>query len=275
MNQPIVSVGIPTYNRPSGLLRTLDCITGQTYKNLEIIISDNCSPDYVSDEIVHSFQKNNNRIHYFRQNKNRGMDFNFRYVLSKASGKFFMWAADDDEWEPEFIEACIEKIQNTGSVMTAFDTVFRKNGQIEHNPMPNLSINNTPYQNAALFLECLQPSLFYGIHHRQEILCVLNEEFFDFYDCFFVLRQIINNNFVLINDKVLYKVGIDTEQYIKKPFNPIQGRVFEYKPFLVSCLNLVLESDRLNIKEKLLLCQLISEVVSNLFMYHEQENLTV
>ena len=36
-NQPLVSVGIPTYNRPEGLRQTLDCITFQTYKNLEII----------------------------------------------------------------------------------------------------------------------------------------------------------------------------------------------------------------------------------------------
>ena len=41
--QPLVSVGIPTYNRPEGLRRTLECITKQTYKNLEIIVSNNCS----------------------------------------------------------------------------------------------------------------------------------------------------------------------------------------------------------------------------------------
>ncbi|MBU4370171.1 glycosyltransferase [Patescibacteria group bacterium] len=44
-NQQLVSVGIPTYNRPESLRRTLECITSQTYKNLEIIISDNCSPN--------------------------------------------------------------------------------------------------------------------------------------------------------------------------------------------------------------------------------------
>ena len=42
-NLPLVTVGIPTYNRPKGLERTLQCILNQTYANLEIIISDNCS----------------------------------------------------------------------------------------------------------------------------------------------------------------------------------------------------------------------------------------
>ena len=40
---PMVTVGIPTFNRPEGLERTLACITKQTYTNLEIIVSDNCS----------------------------------------------------------------------------------------------------------------------------------------------------------------------------------------------------------------------------------------
>ena len=40
---PLVSVGIPTYNRPKGLKRLLKQIQNQTYKNIEIIVSDNCS----------------------------------------------------------------------------------------------------------------------------------------------------------------------------------------------------------------------------------------
>ena len=42
---PLVTVGIPTYNRPAGLERTLECIRQQSYTNLEIIVSDNCSTD--------------------------------------------------------------------------------------------------------------------------------------------------------------------------------------------------------------------------------------
>ena len=49
---PLVTVGIPTYNRPEGLERTLACITQQTYPNLEIIISDNCSPGPEVGEVI-------------------------------------------------------------------------------------------------------------------------------------------------------------------------------------------------------------------------------
>lgn len=100
---PLVSVGIPTFNRPDGLRRTLECITGQTYKNLEIIVSDNCSPGPETESVVREFMAKDSRIRYYRQEINRGPTVNFGFVLEKATGEYFMWAADDDEWESPFI----------------------------------------------------------------------------------------------------------------------------------------------------------------------------
>ncbi|HAN79146.1 MAG TPA: hypothetical protein DCQ31_15960 [Bacteroidales bacterium] len=102
-NLPLVSVGIPTYNRPEGLRRTLECITGQTYKNLEIIVSDNCSPDSNVTDVINEFTKKDPRVRAYRQVENIGAAENFKFVLQKATGEYFMWAADDDEWKPEFI----------------------------------------------------------------------------------------------------------------------------------------------------------------------------
>ncbi|MFH1461880.1 MAG: glycosyltransferase family 2 protein [bacterium] len=112
-NQQLVSVGIPTYNRPEGLRRTLECITGQTYKNLEIIVSDNCSQGKETEEIMREFMAKDSRIQYFHQEKNKGAFFNFDFVLKKATGEYFMWAADDDEWELFFIESCIKEFYNS------------------------------------------------------------------------------------------------------------------------------------------------------------------
>lgn len=103
-NGPLVSVGIPCYNRPEGLRRTLECICGQTYRNLEIIISDNCSPDPDVERVAREFACKDPRIQYFRQSVNEGPAFNFKFVLEKATGEYFMWASDDDEWESEFIQ---------------------------------------------------------------------------------------------------------------------------------------------------------------------------
>jgi len=108
MSGPLVSVGIPSYNRPKGLRRTLDCITGQTYKNLEIIISDNCSDDPQVESIIQEFSRRDNRIRYYRQDRNKGAGFNFPFVLEKATGPYFMWAADDDWWDNTYISKCMD-----------------------------------------------------------------------------------------------------------------------------------------------------------------------
>jgi glycosyltransferase domain-containing protein len=109
--QPLVTVGIPTFNRPHGLRRTLECVTSQTYKNLEIIVSDNASPGAETDNVVQAISQYDDRIKYFRQPANMGANPNFKFVLDHAKGKYFMWFADDDSCGPAFINelvACLE-----------------------------------------------------------------------------------------------------------------------------------------------------------------------
>ena len=95
-NSPLVSVGIPTYNRPKSLIRTLNSILHQTYKNLEIIISDNCSTNADVEKIVMKLCSKDSRIKYFRQKKNMEAAYNFNFVKNNSNGKYFMWLADDD-----------------------------------------------------------------------------------------------------------------------------------------------------------------------------------
>lgn len=112
INQPLVSIGIPTYNRPAGLRHTLECVTKQTYKNLEIVVSNNASPDDETDAIIRSYAANDDRIKYYKQDTNIGAWRNFEFVLAKATGKYFVWFADDDSCEPAFVEeivACLEQ----------------------------------------------------------------------------------------------------------------------------------------------------------------------
>ena len=60
-NFPLVSIGIPTYNRPEGLRAALLAITRQTYKNIEVIVSDNASPGGEIIRIMDDFCKNDSR----------------------------------------------------------------------------------------------------------------------------------------------------------------------------------------------------------------------
>jgi len=118
-SNPLVSIGIPTYNRPNQLRRALESACNQRYKNIEIIVSDNCSPGSETNEIVSEFLSKDDRIRFFRQKKNEGMMFNFYFVLEMAKGHYFFWLSDDDYISPDFISILLQYLEMDKSIMVA------------------------------------------------------------------------------------------------------------------------------------------------------------
>ena len=123
IDRMLVSIGIPTYNRPVLLRRALKQLTTQTYKKLEIIVSDNASPGNETANVVAELMAHDSRISYFRQKKNLGAHNNFFFVFEKAKGEFYMWAADDDQWEPWFVERCVEILMQIPERVAAISEV--------------------------------------------------------------------------------------------------------------------------------------------------------
>ncbi|MFK7873444.1 MAG: glycosyltransferase family A protein [Oligoflexales bacterium] len=116
--EPIVTIGIPTYNRPKGLEETLRLVLQQTYKNLEVIVSDNCSPCASEVDAV-MLKFNDDRIKFVRQKKNVGAMMNFHYLLHQASSEYFMWVADDDVIDSNLVEELVKKHQEDPQLATA------------------------------------------------------------------------------------------------------------------------------------------------------------
>jgi glycosyltransferase involved in cell wall biosynthesis len=110
LNCPLVTIAIPTYNRADAYLReAIQSAINQTYPNLEIIISDNCSSDD-TELIVESF--NDPRIQYYRHDENIGANNNFNFCLKKATGVFFLLLHDDDLIDEGFVKKCIDVAKN-------------------------------------------------------------------------------------------------------------------------------------------------------------------
>ena len=129
-SSPLVTVGIPTYNRPEGLEKTLISIINQTYTNLVIIVSDNCSTNPGVLPVLKKFATLDDRVKFIVQEKNLSLVPNFQYLLDNATGKYFMWAADDDQWESTFIERCVQALEANDDVAIAMTTmdIFDENG---------------------------------------------------------------------------------------------------------------------------------------------------
>jgi glycosyltransferase involved in cell wall biosynthesis len=122
---PLVSVGLPTYNRPERLRNALDCLINQTYPNLEIIVSNDHSPTMDTYDILEEYSKKDPRIKVFTQSQNIGIYANFYFVLQKATGKYFMYAQEDDLWEPDFIKSLVSQLENHRDQVMAMSAVNR------------------------------------------------------------------------------------------------------------------------------------------------------
>ena len=103
---PLVTIAIPTYNRADSYLKqAIEIAFNQTYQDIEIIISDNCSSDD-TETLVKTFT--DPRIRYFRQKENIGANNNFNFCLEQAKGDYFLLFHDDDLIDNDFIETCME-----------------------------------------------------------------------------------------------------------------------------------------------------------------------
>jgi glycosyltransferase involved in cell wall biosynthesis len=106
MTYPLVTIGIPTYNRAAGYLRdALESALAQDYPNLEIVVSDNGSTD---DTEAYVAGLADPRVRYFKQQPSLTPDGNFNFCLAQAQGSYFILLHDDDILDVDFVSACLE-----------------------------------------------------------------------------------------------------------------------------------------------------------------------
>ncbi len=99
-NEPLVSVIIPTYNRGRLILDSVNSVLNQTYKNIELIVVDDCSTDDTK-EIIESIK--DFRIKYIKLEKNSGACAARNRGIERATGEFIAFNDSDDLWIPEKI----------------------------------------------------------------------------------------------------------------------------------------------------------------------------
>ena len=111
----LISICIPSYNRPETLLRLLNSIdiNKENREIVEIVIVEDKSPLQIDiRNTVQEFQKKSDLIiSYYENEINLGFDKNIREVVSKAKGKFSMFMGDDDIFVPKKLDGFINFIQ--------------------------------------------------------------------------------------------------------------------------------------------------------------------
>ena len=108
----MVSVIIPTFERPQKLKRALFSVINQTYTNLEIIVVNDAQEEGVKD-IIRDF--NDTRIKYFKNERKKGGNGARNTGILRSKGEYVAFLDDDDEWYPNKIQKQIESLSENNN----------------------------------------------------------------------------------------------------------------------------------------------------------------
>lgn len=137
--KPMISVGIPTYNRVDWLKCALDSVLNQIYSNIEIIVYDNASTDGTEFLMKYYCSKYDN-IRYYKNDYNVGPWNNYRKLTDKMMGKYIFFLPDDDYLlDGLFFSEAVE-------IMELEDNVLMVGGMVEEYKVHTGEIINKNYK---------------------------------------------------------------------------------------------------------------------------------
>ena len=124
MIKDLVSVIIPVYKAERFIKQTINSVINQTYKNIEIIIVDDCSPDKSAD-IILEMAKIYSQIKYFKLDVNSGAAVARNKGIEVSEGQYIAFLDSDDSWKPSKIEKEIELLRekNGNFAFTAIEMI--------------------------------------------------------------------------------------------------------------------------------------------------------
>jgi glycosyltransferase involved in cell wall biosynthesis len=104
---PRVTVGMPAYNAERFIGEAIESMLAQTFREVEIVISDNASTDGTA-EICAGYVARDDRIRYVRNATNLGACRNYSNLVGMARGEYFKWASSNDTCHPDYVRRCVE-----------------------------------------------------------------------------------------------------------------------------------------------------------------------
>ena len=110
MNADTIDILLPTYNGEKYLKEQIDSILNQTYKNIRLIISDDCSKDS-TPKILEEYRGKDERIELYLQKENIGVVKGIEFLLKKVKSNYYMLADQDDVWLTMKVEKSIETLK--------------------------------------------------------------------------------------------------------------------------------------------------------------------
>lgn len=119
MNNPLVTVIIPTYNREDLIGNALESTISQTYDNLEIIVVDDNSCDK-TENVIKKYIEMDTRVKYIKHKKNLGGGASRNTGIKNSKGEYIAFLDSDDVWRLDKIEKQLECFRRNQSLIAVF-----------------------------------------------------------------------------------------------------------------------------------------------------------
>ncbi|ABS21262.1 glycosyltransferase [Bacillus cytotoxicus] len=165
VEDPLVSILIPTYNRPYYLKLALDSALAQTYSNIEIIIGDDSTNAETETLLRQHYLPNYNNIIYIRNQSTLGQFHNDLMLLEYARGNYINFLMDDDLFHPHKIQRMMhyfsQDVKNEIALVTSYRKRINAVGNQIEDALPTFQLfpNDTILDGTALGDVMLQTSL--------------------------------------------------------------------------------------------------------------------
>ncbi|KEK24797.1 glycosyltransferase family 2 protein [Bacillus gaemokensis] len=141
---PLVSILIPTFNRPHYLQIALESALAQTYSNIEIIIGDDSTNDETETLLRTQYLPNYDNITYIRNASTLGQFHNDLMLLERANGVYVNYLMDDDLFHHEKIEKMMvyfqQDVENEIVLVTSYRKLINEEGTIIEDAPPTVQL---------------------------------------------------------------------------------------------------------------------------------------
>lgn len=142
---PLVSILIPTYNRPHYFKLALESALRQTYKNIEVVICDDSTNEGIENAVKEYLEKYNN-IRFYKNEKNLGQFENDLKLFSLAQGEYINYLMDDDIFHEDKIMSMmnffIDDVKEEIKIVTSVRKLINQDG----NEIPNNTLSKSLFK---------------------------------------------------------------------------------------------------------------------------------
>lgn len=144
----MVTIVLPTYNGEKYIRQSIESVIGQTYKEWELIVIDDCSTDH-TNQIVKEYVKKDHRVKLYKNLQNLRLPSSLNVGFKKSRGQYLIWTSDDNLFKPEALETLRNRLRDNpklGLVFSDMDYIDSEGRIIGHTP-PIYSVNEIFYRN--------------------------------------------------------------------------------------------------------------------------------